>query len=248
MTSIEGTSPDKAVASSWRIHGAGLALLILLILIEFNSAVVNAVQVWWIYPTYSHCFLIIPISLWLVWEKREQLGQLQPVAEFRVLWAVPPLLLIWWMGELSTINEVRQFAVVGLIQVAIAAMLGLRIYRMIWFPALYLFFLVPTGEYLIGPMQRFAAQFTDVALNLIGVPHYREGTLFELTNGRYEIAAACAGLRFMIATVALGILFAHLMFRKWSKVIAFMAACIIVPLIGNGSAYRGNYIARERDQ
>jgi EpsI family protein len=138
------------------------------------------------------------------------------------------------MGELATINELRQFAIVGLIQVAIAAMLGPRVYRQIWFPALYLFFLVPAGQYLIGPMQRFATIFVDMCLNLIAIPHHTEGTLIELTNGRFEIAEACAGLRFLIATVALGVLFAYMMFRMWYKVALFLFACVAVPLIGNG--------------
>ena len=219
---------------SWLEHGLALALLVLLTLAGFHDAVVAAVQVWWVSPTYSHCFLVVPISAWLVWEKRHQLIQLRPTVEPRALWALLPLLLIWWLGELSTINEVRQFAVIGLIQIVIVAMLGLNIYSVIWFPALYLFFLVPTGEYLIGPMQTFATRFTDVALNLIALPHYTQGTMIEVTNGRFEIAEACAGLRFLIATVALGVLFAYMMFRKWYKVVLFLLSCVAVPLIGNG--------------
>jgi len=106
--------------------------------------------------------------------------------------------------------------------------------RMIWFPVFYLLALVPTGEYLIVPMQNFAAHFTDIGLNLLGVTFYRQGTLFELTSGRYEIAEACAGLRFLIATVTLGVLFAYMMFRKIYKIALFLLACVAVPLIGNG--------------
>jgi exosortase len=169
-----------------------------------------------------------------VWERRGRLTGLYPAVEVKALWALPPLLALWWMGALSTINEVQQFAVIGIVEVAIVAMLGVRVYRVIWFAALYLFFLVPTGEYLIGPMQRFATLFTDATLNLIGVPHYTEGTVIELTNGRFEIAEACAGLRFLIATVALGVLYAYLMFRKRLKIVLFLVACVLVPLIGNG--------------
>jgi exosortase A len=196
--------------------------------------VTAAVEVWWVYETYSHCFLIIPISLWLIWDKREVLGRMQPAVEWRALWLVPIVLVVWAIGELATINEVRQFAIVGMIQVAILAILGVRVYRVIWFSALYLFFLVPTGQYLIGPMQSFATQFVDASFNLLGLPHHTEGTLIELTNGNFEIAEACAGLRFLIATMALGVLFAYLMFRKWYKVGLFLIACIAVPLIGNG--------------
>ena len=41
---------------------------------------------------------------------------------------------------------------------------------MIWFPVFFLLFLVPTGEYLIGPMQQFATRFVDIFLNLLGSP------------------------------------------------------------------------------
>jgi len=224
----------KPVRQAWLEHASALGVLVLLTLLGFRDAVTAAVQVWWVSPTYSHCFLIIPISGWLVWERRDRLANLYPAVEPRALWALPPLLALWWVGELSTINEVRQFAVIAIIEVIIVAMLGVRVYRVIWFAALYLFFLVPTGEYLIGPMQRFATHFTDAALNLIGIPHYTEGTVIELTNGRFEIAEACAGLRFLIATVALGVLFAYLMFRKRLKIALFFLACILVPLLGNG--------------
>lgn len=220
--------------SQWAWHLGALGALLALILGLFQYEVVNAVQVWWIYPTYSHCFLILPISLWLIWGMRDELRATSPSLAPQALALVPVILLIWVAAKLATINEVRQLAVVALIQVALLAMLGTRIYRMILFPALFLFFLVPMGQYLIGPMQQFATWFTDNGLTLMGVPHYTEGTLIELANGRFEIAEACAGLRFLIATITLGVLFAHLTYRKWWKIALFLVSCIVIPLIGNG--------------
>jgi len=228
------SATHKSVRQDWLEHGTALGVLVVLALLAFHDAVTAAVQVWWVSPTYSHCFLIVPISAWLIWERRALLAKQRPVVEPRVLWLVPPLLVVWWLGELSTINEVRQLAAVAILQTAIVAMLGLSVARTIWFAIFYLFFLVPTGEYLIIPMQHFATVFTDWTLNLIGVPHFTEGTVIELTNGRFEIAEACAGLRFLIATVALGVLFSYMMFRKWFKIVLFLLASFIVPLIGNG--------------
>jgi exosortase A len=193
-----------------------------------------AAKVWWVSPTYSHCFLIVPIALWLVWERRPVLAATAPSLFPQALLLTPLLGLMWWMGQLAAINEVQQYAVVGMMQVLIVALLGLNVARLIWFPILYLLFLVPTGEYLIAPMQRFATHFVDVSLNLLNVAHYTEGTTFELTNGRFEIAEACAGLRFLIATVTLGVLFSYMMFRKIHKAVLFLIASVAVPLIGNG--------------
>lgn len=228
------TAGAPLTAKAWLRHGVALVGLLLLTLIAFRSSVVAAVTVWEVSPTYSHCFLILPIVLWLIWEKRPALESVSPTLTPLALIVVPVLTLIWWIGELAAINEVQQYAVVMIMQAMIIALLGLPVVRIIWFPVFYLLALVPTGEYLIVPMQNFAAHFTDIGLSLLGVTFYREGTLFELTSGRYEIAEACAGLRFLIATVTLGVLFAYMMFRKIYKIALFLLACVAVPLIGNG--------------
>jgi exosortase A len=234
MTAITLPESDRTVARAWLRHGAVLGALIALTLVIFQDAVSAAAKVWWVSPTYSHCFLIVPIVLWLIWEKRPVLAATAPSLFPQALLLTPVLGLLWWMGQLAAINEVQQYAVVGMIQVLIVALLGLNVARLIWFPILYLLFLVPTGEYLIAPMQRFATHFVDVSLNLLNIAHYTEGTTFELTNGRFEIAEACAGLRFLIATVTLGVLFSYMMFRKIHKAVLFLIASVAVPLIGNG--------------
>lgn len=232
MTAIaEG---DSRPMTSWRGHCLALGAIVLLIVAQFHDALNAALQVWIVSPTYSHCFLVLPIVAWLIWEKLPVLRTMEPAVAPRFLVLVPFLVLLWWLGELSTINEVRQYAIVALIQVMIVTLLGPRVVRVIWFPVFFLLFLVPTGEYLITPMQQFATRFVDISLNLLKIPHYTEGTTFELTNGRFEIAEACAGLRFLIATVTLGVLFSYLTYRNPVKIGLFMIATVVVPLIGNG--------------
>lgn len=228
------TGADNRIMGSWRNHSLTLVAIVGLVGVEFHDALSAAFQVWMVSPTYSHCFLILPIAGWLVWEKWDVLRTIRPTVAPRFLWFIPILLMLWWLGELSAINEVRQYAVIGLLQVGIITLLGVEVVRVIWFPVFFLLFLVPTGEYLITPMQQFATRFVDICLNLLSIPHYTEGTTFELTNGRFEIAEACAGLRFLIATVTLGVLFSYLIYRKIYKVVAFLIASVAVPLIGNG--------------
>jgi exosortase A len=227
-------SPLARLQATWLAHLVVLAGLIAVAAFSFRDAIGAAVGVWSVSPTYSHCFLIIPIVIWLVWEKRQEVAATAPQPMPVLLALLVPLLLVWWAGEILTINEVRQFAIVAMVQVLIVAVLGLAVSRILWFPILYLVFLVPTGEYLIVPMQHFAASFVSLCLTALGIPFFREGTLFELSNGRFQIAEACAGLRFLIATTTLSVLVANMMFVRVYKWVAFLAASIIVPLIANG--------------
>lgn len=218
----------------WLPQVTGLAVLLAAIGVLFRKPIADAVSDWWIYPAYSHGFLIVPITLWLVWEKRQVLARAVPSVTLAPLWAFPAVLALWALGELAAINEARQLAVVGFFQLAIWSMIGTSLYRFLLFPALYLFFLVPMGEYLIEPLQRLTTQMADFGLTLLAIPHFTEGTTIELTNGRFEIAEACAGLRFLTATLALGALYAYLSFRRWYKILLFLLACVVVPILSNG--------------
>src|SRR5258708_39076939 len=161
MTAVALPQSSPVTAKAWARHGTALAILVPATLAAFHNAVAAAPTVWWVSPTYSHCFLIIPIVLWLTWEKRANLAALTPSLVPQALILVPLFALMWWMGELSAINEVQQYAVVAIVQTLIVALLGIPVWRVFSFPVLYLLFLVPTGEYLIVPMQNFATRFVD---------------------------------------------------------------------------------------
>ena len=225
---------SDAERAPWTLHLAALAAIISVMGAVFFKDIRAAVEVWWNYPAYSHCFLIIPISAWLIWERRSSLYSDRPFCSPVALTAAIPCLILWFVGEFASITEFRQFAIVGLAVVFIVAILGWRIFRKISFACLYLFFLVPTGQYLIPPLQEITAKFVETGLTALGIPFFRDGLVFQLVNGQYEIAEACAGLRFLVATVALGVLFVHLVYRKKAKIVLFLAACCVVPVIGNG--------------
>src|SRR5579863_7982433 len=123
VTTAHSAKPGKDIARTWLRHGMALAILVFLTLIAFRESLWAAITVWWISPTYSHCFLIVPITFWLIWEKRAALGALAPSLYPKALLVMPVLALGWWMGQLAAINEVQQYAVVGLIQVLMVALL-----------------------------------------------------------------------------------------------------------------------------
>jgi exosortase A len=219
----------------WIAHLSAVVILVALELGLNWASIKAAIQVWLVSPTFSHCFLILPISAYLIWAERERLAavirpRLYPLAIALLI----PVSLMGLVGTLAGINEVAQFAIIASVNLVVLAFLGSEIYRIIWFPLLYLAFLVPSGEYLIGPLQRFTTAFISHGLDLFAIPHYTEGNMIELANGRYAVAEACAGLRFLIATIALGVLFVYLNFRKWRKISIFMLASAIIPVIGNG--------------
>src|ERR1700742_3821081 len=95
-------------------------------------------------------------------------------------------------------------------------------------PLLYLFFLVPFGAFLTPVLQGFTAHFIDVGLGVLGIPHVVDAYFIEIPEGRFVVAEACAGLRFLIASIAFGVLYACLMYRGIWRRLGFIAASMVV--------------------
>jgi exosortase/archaeosortase family protein len=99
---------------------------------------------------------------------------------------------------------------------------------------LYLVFLVPFGAFVTPALQQFTAAFVNIGLSVLGIPHTGDAFQIEIPEGRFYVAEACAGLRFLIASIAFGALYAVTMFRDgWRRVIYIAVACV-VPVIANG--------------
>ncbi|HEY4125714.1 MAG TPA: archaeosortase/exosortase family protein, partial [Rhizomicrobium sp.] len=146
---------QASAKAQWIRHIAVFAVLLVLAGFFYWPAISAALTVYWVSPTYSHCYLIAPISAWLVWNKRAELSVVRPTLYLPALVLMIPLAIVWFLGHLMAINEAQQFMLIAMVQVLILALFGRQVYRILMFPALFLFFLVPTGEYLIGPLQRF---------------------------------------------------------------------------------------------
>ncbi|HVA13674.1 MAG TPA: EpsI family protein, partial [Stellaceae bacterium] len=114
------------------------------------------------------------------------------------------------------------------------AVLGWRAYRAMLLPLLYLFFLVPTGYFLVPWLQGVTVWFAVAGLKLVGIPVFSDGILIDVPAGSFVVAEACAGLRFLIASVAFGVFFAALMYRSRVRWLTFVALSVIVPIIANG--------------
>lgn len=230
------TIPTKhaAPSSAWRWPLAMLELVLAVSLAVFNSTYASMAETWSRSETFTHGFLIVPIVLFLIWMKRRELVRLEPHPN---AWALIPMVLlglVWVMGDLVDVTSVRQFAATLMIPAGVWLVLGTGVVRVLQFPLAYLLFAVPFGNFLVPPLMDFTADFTVHAVQLTGVPIYRDGLQFELPTGRWSVAEACSGVRYLIASVALGTLYAYIMYRHMWRRLAFVGIAIVVPIVANG--------------
>lgn len=196
----------------------------------FNSMI----NTWIADETFTHGFLIFPITLWLIWKKRKELSLAAAVPEPRVLVLLALVALGWFVGNIVDVKVVQQFGLIAMIIVSIWAVLGRGILQALMFPLLFLLFAVPFGKVLIPPMMEFTADFTVYAIQLTGIPIYRDGLYFNLPTGNWSVVEACSGVRYLIASLSLGVIYAYISYASLKKRLIFIGFAILVPIIANG--------------
>jgi exosortase A len=210
--------------------GLGLALLAGL----FREEAAAAIHTWNTSTAYNHCWLVPPIAAWLAWQRRHRLAVLAPRASpWLALLAVAPALL-WFAAERLGVMEGRQLAALGLAYALVLAALGWRVVWAMAVPLAYLVFMVPFGGFAVPVLQRITAALIEFGLGLTDIPHYIDALIIEIPAGTFFVAEACAGLRFSIAALAFGALYAVVMFRSPWRRLAVMALAVVVPIIANG--------------
>lgn len=224
----------RAASSRWRTHLVALGLVCAAILALFFRDAAAIVSIWWADATFNHCFLIAPIIFWLVAQRRAELSRLIPEAWWPGLLLVGAGAFGWLLGEAGGIAFARHLGLLFMLQGAVIACLGKAVARGLAFPLFYALFLVPAGEELVPAMQTLTARMASGLLGLTGVPAHLEGVFITTPTGYFEVAEACAGVKFLIAMVAFGALVANVCFRSWPRRIAFMAVSIVVPILANG--------------
>lgn len=236
---------SKGVADAWRVHLAVLAAVFAALGILFRADVADMITVWWNSETFNHCFLILPIIGWLVWQRRAELAQLQPS-----IWT-PGLAVVaigaagWLIAEAASIGVGRHLGFVVMLQGSVIAILGRTVTQGLLFPLGYALFLVPFGQEFVPALQAITADLSMMMLGLFGIPAHIEGVFITTPFGYFEVAEACSGVKFLIAMAALGALAANLCFWTWPKRVAFMAVCLVVPIVANGiRAFGTIYLAR----
>ncbi len=222
-------------ASGWTLAATAFAVAVGVLLVCYWQTVQSLVWAWDHDGTYQHAFLIFPLSLWAAFNLRRQLRAYPPVPSVWGLAAVAGLVFVWYAGRLLDVNLAQHFALVALFPALVLTCWGWRALWVLIFPLSYLVvFAVPWGDALVGPLQDITAHIAVRALELTGTPVLLNGREIITPAGVWMVADACSGVKFFIACMALGCLFAYLMYRRWWKRVLFVLLSAVAPVIANG--------------
>ena len=208
-----------------------LITLIILVALLFCPAIAKLVKMWGTNDDYSHGFFVIPISFYMVWQRREKLRNLN----FQPSWMGLPVLIVGSVSYLiASITKFHSLTHLAMPIVILGLLLffgGWRLVIELSLPLLFLFFMfpIPSSYYvqITNQLKLVVTKISEESINLMRIPVYREGNILFLASTQLEVTEACSGIRSMYSFLMLSCLFSLFSVRLSPKIVLIISA---VPL------------------
>lgn len=184
-------------------------------------------------PNYGHGVLIPFIAMYFVFVNHERLRGLVPKRSFLGLGILLFGMMLKYVSMPLASVVLAGIAMVVMVNGLLMYVGGLQVYRALWVPSLYLFFMLPLPAFLhtriAFPLQMFASKVSAAILQyLFGVSLVLRGNVLVLASQELSVAEACSGMRSILGLLALGVAFAYLSNRHlWERVLLVV---ITVPI------------------
>lgn len=200
----------------------------------------------WMYGSYNsphsdddHGNLIPFVVLALLWWKRKELLAVAKRSWWPALIPFGLCVLLHVVGYSIQQPRVSIVAMFGGVYALVAAVWGWRLALACLFPYFLFAFSIPVAsiaEPITVPLRWVSTDISVVvARSLFGIPVIQEGVRLLSADGtfNYEVAAACSGIRSLIALFALMTVYAFTAFRASWKRLLVMALALPLAIAGN---------------
>jgi len=214
-------------SKGWGIASLTIAILLLLILVLYRETSLYLAGIWaqWRNGSYGHGFLVLAISLYLVFYQRKALAKLSPCPSFFALVAVAIFSMIWMSATLADVQVVQSAVLLALIMSVIWAVSGPQVAQRLLFPLLFIGFALPVWSPLLPFLQAITTDVSFWLARISDVPALRLEHLIILPAGQLLIGESCSGLHYLLAALTLGVLYAYLNYQRlWSRFLIVMIA------------------------
>lgn len=198
-------------------------------IIAYLPVISGLIRAWTHSGDHSHGFAIIPIAIYILWQKRKTLLSLPLHGTWIGLVVAATALfayLVSLKGEMQTLGS---FSMILFLWGTVIFLFGFSIFKESLFPLSILILMIPVPAQIVAsftiPLQLIVTKASVWLASIIRIPIYNEGNIIHLARGTFEVVQACSGLRSIMTLLTLGAVLAFLLLRSnLLRSILFIAA------------------------
>lgn len=214
-----------------------MAWFFVLFVALFADVFRSMIQEWNTDEDMGHGFFVIPVALYVAWQKRDEALAITPAPS---KWGYLLILLgfiLLLAGVLGAEFFISRAGMLLSLAGMLLALAGWPLLQVMAFPLILLPFMVRIPAIIYGqitlPLQLLASSLAENALSLLGVPVLREGNILELASRRLSVVEACSGIRSLLSLTFLSLVYGHFFeTRIWIRV-ALLVATVPIAILAN---------------
>jgi exosortase D (VPLPA-CTERM-specific) len=247
-------STPPGFLNTWWVPGL---LLIACLTAVYWPILDGLVKQWMNNQDYSHGLVILPVTLYLVWQKRDEIQTGGYAPDWRALILLVFASAVYVLGELGAELFTTRLSMLIFVVGFVWLFFGLGVVRVLRFPLGFMFLMLPLPGFIYRnvtfPLQLISSRWSVELLQNLGIAAYREGNVIDLDFMVLQVVEACNGLRYILPLFSLGVLFSYFLQKRiWKRVVLVLAtipisvAANIFRIAGTGitATYMGEETAR----
>jgi exosortase A len=185
------------------------------------------IQAWSGSEQNAHGFFIVPIVLYMLWQKRSVFTEIPLKPSQRGIgWIILPL-AVYLLAVFAEVATLASISMVLFLAGAVLLFYGWPMVRRLAVPLGFLLFMIPIPAQIYSALTlELQLMVTEVSValgSLLGVPIYHEGNVIFLPGRRLQVIEACSGIQSLVSLLVLSALIAFFSLqRSGFKVILFL--------------------------
>ncbi|MFC1734649.1 exosortase [Candidatus Hydrogenedentota bacterium] len=243
MTPVLNTANSKKKSTGSIAPGTLLRILPIgiLMVVLYWQPIGQMRHIWSLAESYySHGFLIGPVSIFLIWQKRNALRAIpvgsSPLLGYSLLVFASILLILGAFLGFAVFGHISLLPMLGGL---VLTLYGKKHFRILAFPILFLVFMVPIPssftQSIALDLKLFATHLAVSLARLMTLPLIHDGSFVRFRSEFLLIGDVCGGLRSLISMLALGALMAYIgKMRLWARYL-ILALAVPVAIASNVS-------------
>lgn len=217
---------------------ASIFILGALLAFTFYDGLKELVRVWGEREEYSYGYLIPLITIFLIWQKKDELERIRFAGSW---WGLATILIglgLFTVGKLSTYYHVMQYSFLIVLAGLILSFMGKQGFRVILVPFLLLLLMIPLPSFILEKLSNYlqfiSSELGVWVIRLFGISVFQEGNIIDLGSMKLQVVEACSGLRYLFPLMTLSFIAAYL-FRAefWKRAVLFLSSIPITVLMNS---------------
>ncbi len=184
---------------------------------------------------YSHGFLVPLISGFFFWRKRDAYRRDSREPNNLGLVALGASLVMYVVAQVWQAYHLSALALVVLLAGLALYFLGDRATRSIYFPLVFLLFMIPLPfvNRISPALEAFAARVSTAAVGLLGIGAANFGSQIRLENSSFTVGAACSGINSIVALATLVVIFIYILEGSRRGKIVLLIMSVPIAMVAN---------------